>query len=108
MAKVILKDVESTGVGSNVATVSALNHTFVIDFVETSGLVSKLTIAIEGSIDGTNWFLMHQADLSAEELADRLCAVHVNGKLVNHVRADIETLTTSGSAKVSINYLGSE
>ena len=64
-----------------------------------TGSLSALTLNLEGSLDGTNWFQLDQTTNAAGE------ARHVTGKPVRYVRANVITSTvSSGSPTVTVYF----
>jgi hypothetical protein len=63
------------------------------------GGLSALTVNLEGSLDGTNWFTLDQTTNATGETR------HVAGKPVRYIRANIVTSTvSSGSPTVTVNF----
>ena len=95
--KEILSAVTGTGAGKLFAVDGSNIHTVQVVF---TGAISSLSVAIEGSIDGTNIVALATHEFTSEEIAAKKSMFHVVNKLVEYVRANITVLTGSGAVTV--------
>jgi hypothetical protein len=71
--------------------------------VVTTGSPTGAEIALEGSLDGTNWF-----DLSGSQTVTSTTMFHVVNRLVKFIRFNLTTLTGGSSPTVQPTYLGTQ
>lgn len=93
--------------------VLANTYTFPADYnqmtstvqVNVSGDPTAITVDIEGSIDGINWFQLDTHAFSGGELAALIAFYHIVDKPVKHMRANVTALTATTSATVEVLLL---
>ena len=102
---VLLKEVEATGAGGGLLINGKSEHTVEVIFTNSGGSVTALTVDLEGSIDGgTNWYTLKSYPFSAAELVAKKTAFSVVDRRFEWVRANITTLTETGTTKVTVTY----
>ena len=114
MMQTLLSAVATTGAGSSFHLGDGKRITFLHKhavmwyFTVGSGdAVTALTLALEGSLDGVHWFTLGTSSASADELTNQCGAFTIIDKLVEYVRANITTLTKTGSGgshAVTVTY----
>ena len=97
----LLSGVEATGAGAP-AGLTGSTFTAAVEFTNSGGSVTALTVAIEGSLDGTKWFALATHTLTAGELSAGQAMFHITNKYVRFVRANITTLTETGTTAVTV------
>lgn len=63
---------------------------------------TALTVALDGSITGINYFALASHVLTATELTAKCCMFHVVDKPVKLLKSNITTLTQTGVGDVAI------
>ncbi len=99
MAIKLLSGVYQTGVSNAhdlAGTVKA--HTVSVVFTDADTSITVLVVDLEGTIDGTNWYVLASHTLSAAELTALAAMFHVADKPVKKVRTNIKTITGATSA----------
>lgn len=94
--KAILSGATGTGAGK-LFQVNTSIHTVQVVF---TGTISALSIAIEGSIDGTNIVALETHALTGDEISAKKSMFHIVNRLVEYVRANITVLTGAGAVTV--------
>ncbi len=92
-----LNAVTATGAGSAIAATRTIDHSLQVTF---TGTVTALTIDLEGSLDGVDWFSLTNGTgyaFTAAEITAKAALVNVSDSLVNNVRANITTYTGTGA-----------
>lgn len=106
MNTTLLHGVTVTGESTNVYVNGMDVHTVQVVFTNTGGSVTALTVDLEGSLDNTTWFTLKSYALSGTELTAKTAMYHVVNKGVNHIRANITTITETGTTAVTVKYMG--
>ena len=97
--KALLSAATETGAGSLWKLKESSDvHTVYAKF---TGTITALTVALEGSIDGTNIVALTTHEFTASEISAKQAMFHVVNKLVEYVRINITVLTGTGSVTVS-------
>lgn len=106
MTKRLIDAQSTTGAGNAVSLGSFAtgDHTMEMYFTVTGGSVTALTVALEGSLDGVNFYTLGSHSFNAGELTARRAITFITGKLVDYVRANITTLTNTGTAYVTVMH----
>ena len=105
----LLSGVEATGAGTATVLHQALrNHSLHATFTNSGGSVTALTVTLEGSLLGNNWITLGTIEFAAADLSNEGAMVAVANVPVKHVRANVTTLTETGTTAVSAQYLGVE
>lgn len=92
-----LSAVTSTGAGSSNSLGSGLEkHTWEI---VVTGAPATVSITLQGSIDGTNWYTLDTSTTTTSEMR------HVVNKPVRFIRANLGTLTGGTSPTVTVRIL---
>ena len=73
-----------------------------------TGAPSAVTVDLEGSLDGDNWFQLGTHPFTAGELTAAQAMFHVVEKPVRYVRLNLTTLTGGTSPTVTALYEGFE
>ena len=102
----LLDEVETTGVGNTfVLPYTVLNHTIDCYFTNSGGSVTALTVDLEGSIDGQKWYTLASHEFTSDELNDKKAMFHSVDRMVSYIRANIITLTETGTTKIYVRYI---
>lgn len=104
MQATLLSGVTVTGEGSSAHVSGASTHTVHVHFTNSGGSVTALTVDLEGSIDDSHFFTLKSYALNGTELTAKQAMFHVVNKSVNFVRANITTLTETGTTAVYVYY----
>src|SRR3990167_2045677 len=91
MAK-LLNDKTAVGAGSHLFVDGAKDHTVEARFGSTE-TPTAVTIDLEGSVGGGDFFLLASYVFSAGDLTAKKAMFHVVNKPVEHVRLNLTTLT---------------
>ncbi|MDE1940687.1 MAG: hypothetical protein KGI66_01060 [Patescibacteria group bacterium] len=99
----ILSAATATGPGSAFAMPYRMQTGFIPGYtwtIITNGTITGLTVNLEGSDDGVNWFTLdtYTGTVSAMQ--------HVANKPVHFVRANVTTLTGGGNVTINIAFGG--
>lgn len=98
----LIKGAGATGPGNAVdLTETVGKHSLSVSF---TGGGSALSIAFEGTQDGSTWHTIVTHNLSAAEISAKKAMWHIVDKPVRTIRANISTLT-GGDANTSITVL---
>ena len=73
-----------------------------------TGAPSAVTMDLEGSLDGTNWFQLATHPFTAGELTATQAMFHVDEKPVRFIRVNLTTLTGGTAPTVTSLYEGYE
>lgn len=87
----------------------AEEHTVQVSWSVTSTrAITALTIDLEGSLDGTNWFQLASHALESAAITAKADMFHVTCKPVAYVRQKVSAITLSGTgtALLKILYAG--
>lgn len=101
---ILLNGVEATGTGSGVLIPRITDHGMQVNFSNSGGSVTALAVDLEGSIDGTNFGQIGRLTFTAGERTAEFAIKDFNGYTVNYVRANIITLTETGTTAVTVLY----
>jgi len=117
IANILLNGVEATGAGSafnvpvpfhnapgGVPNIVPSQHNVQVTFTTTGG-VTALTVALEGSIDKVNFVSLVSHAFTAGELTAKTALFTVSAIGVHQVRANITTLTETGTTAVFVYHL---
>ncbi len=105
----LLNGVEATGPGTEYVFQTMIKEGAVqVTFTNSGGSVTVLVVDLEGSIDGTTWFILKSYTLDATELTNKAALFSVFNNLVKCVRANITTLTETGTTTVTAKFIGNE
>lgn len=112
MAARLLDGVAISGVSSAYLVRGAKEHTIQTDFSNSGGSITALTVDLEGTInnrgaidDGTaTWFSLASDDFEAGDLTAKGKMFHIISKNVEFVRANISTLTDTGTSSITVRY----
>ena len=100
---------EATGVGANGKLFVAGNphHTIQVDFTNTGGSVTALTVDLEGNLTGNdNYFAQYGTHaFTAGELTAKSAIFHITNRPAGCIRSNITTLTATGTTKINVYYL---
>lgn len=104
MAKLLLSNRDATGVGDSVSLGAFATdaHTVEMYYTITGGTITALTIALEGSLDNNRFYTLGSHTFSGDELTAQRAIMFITGKTVNYVRANITTLTRTGTASIFV------
>lgn len=104
---VLLDAVTGTGAGARSIrfTVPRKEHT--VQVVVTGAPVA-VTIDLEGSLNGTEWFQLANYVFTAGDIAAEQAMFHVTNKPVMDVRANLVTLTGGASPTVTARSVSGE
>lgn len=97
MATTLLNAVTATGAGTAERTHPVTTHWFQIYF---TGTVTALTVAMETSLDGTNWVVIATKAFSAGEITAKCAALSAIGYPTERIRANITAYTGTGPVTV--------
>lgn len=100
----LLDGVEATGAGSVALIELSDKHTIQAVFSNSGGSVTALALNIEGSLDGIDFFVLASYTFSSDDLTAEGAMFHVVNKPVRYVRANITTLTETGTTAVTVYY----
>lgn len=100
---------EATAVGANSKLSVAGNphHTIQVNFTNTGGSVTALTVDLEGNLTGdNNYFAQYGTHaFTAGELTAKSAVFHVTNRPAGWIRSNITILTATGTTKINIYYL---
>jgi len=118
LATILLNGVTVTGAGGVISVpvpfpqaigtmpnIVPSNHTVQATFTNSGGSVTALTVALEGSIDDTNYVSLVSHVFTAGELIAKTALFVVSAVNVSRVRANITTLTETGTTAVYVYHL---
>lgn len=97
----------TTGSSTEVKRVSKA-ITVACDFSNSGGSCTALTIALQGSIDGANFYELAEHAFTAGELTALKAMFHVANKPIKFVKGQIKTLTDTGTTTVNITAMEEE
>jgi len=100
----LLNGVETTGVSDFIVVKKVPIQTVVCHFTNTGGSVTALTVDLEGSLDTTNWLTLKSYEFDTTELAAKKTGFHLVNKMMPYIRANITTLTETGTTAVYVKY----
>jgi hypothetical protein len=92
----LLNAATATGAGTAVNLLT-IKHKFGFQ-VSTTGSPTSVVCALQGSIDGTNWFTLATWNSATQSNGDIVFAIDVP---VGHVRANLTTLSGGATPKVT-------
>ncbi|MCR4293629.1 MAG: hypothetical protein NUV76_12220 [Candidatus Kuenenia sp.] len=97
----------TTGANSKLPVAGNPHHTIQVDFTNTGGSVTALTVDLEGNLTGdVNKFAQYGSHaFTAGELTAKSAVFSVVNRPAGWVRSNITTLTATGTTKVNIYYL---
>ena len=109
MSRRLLDGVDATGAGSSVSIVRnmvrvARDHTVSIIWTDTSGSITAMVIDLEGSINGSDFHVLATHTLTSAERTAKKAMFHVKEMAVSYVRANITTLTETGTHVIDVDY----
>lgn len=111
MGAMLLGGVEATGVGAPVRIGVKGDYGVVIWFTNSGGSVTALTVDIEGKIKGEGapdaWVQLGQKIFSGGELTAKVAHLFITGKPVDEIRANVITLTETGTSAVYAAFVES-
>lgn len=96
----LLSAATATGAGAAYAIPMGATHFQVRVKVTTSVSLTALTIALEGFVEGSTYAALATHVFDASEVTALGAVFHVTDKLANNIRANITTLTESGTTTV--------
>ena len=99
MATRLLNGVEATGAGLAVKSHGS-KHTVSAWFTNTGGSATVVVVDLEGSIDNSHWHTLYSYTFTAAELTAKQAMFCVVNKPVEYVRANVTTLTETGTTLV--------
>jgi len=118
VANILLNGVQATGAGSafdvplpfhsapgGVPNIVPSQHNVQVTFTNSGGSVTALTVALEGSIDTTKFVSLVSHAFTAGELTAKTALFTVSAVGVQQVRANITTLTETGTTAVYVYHL---
>ncbi len=115
MAYVLIDAAATTGAGAAQAVRFVEKHTLQITFTNSGGAVTALEVTLEGTLDNVRgddasptWFPLKPYVFTAANITDKGAMIHIVNKPVIAVRANITTLTDSGTSAVTVKYQGDE
>ena len=73
-----------------------------------TGAPSAVTMDLEGSLDGTNWFQLATSPFDAADLTATQAMFHVDEKSVRFIRVNLTVLTGGTAPTVTTLYEGFE
>jgi len=106
MAIALLTNVTSTGTGSTQFVGSHVHVAWAVDFSNAGGSCTALVVDLECSLDEVNWFVADTITFSASELTAEVAGSFASDKLLECVRANVTTLTDTGTTTISVQYEG--
>ena len=104
MRTILLDGVTVTGNGSSVFVNGIAKHSVHVHFTNSGGSVTALTVDLEGSHDDAYYFQLETYAFDATDLTNEQTMFHVVNKAVNYVRANITTITETGTTAVYVYY----
>ena len=104
---VLLNAVAVTGVGTREIEFSVPRKEHTVQVVVTGG-PSAVTIDLEGSLNGTEWFQLANYVFTAGDISAGQAMFHVTNKPVMDVRANLVTLTGGASPTVTARSVSGE
>lgn len=96
----LLSGATATGAGSS-KTLRKAHRTHVLQVTITGG-PSSVIVALEGSLNGTNWDSLGSITMSAGQLSAGVGILHVVDKPVYFVRANLTTLSGGTAPTVTV------
>lgn len=103
---ILLDGVEATGASTAVKS-GVATHSVQVNYTNSGGSVTALVVDLEGSVDNVTFSQLASHTFSAGELTAETAIFHVVNKLAPYVRANITTLTETGTTAVTVLYSGS-
>lgn len=109
MSHKLLDSVTGDGVSSPLFLASPIDtHTVQVSWTG-AGSISAMTIDLEGSLnnrgaDTIQWLTLGSYALTATDLTNKNAMFHVDGKLVNSVRANIASITKVDPVAITVLY----
>lgn len=109
MSRRLLNGVDATGAGDSVSIVANLvrvakDHTVSIKWTDTGGSITAMTVDLEGSINGTDFHQLATHVVISAELTAKKAMFHVLDMPVSYVKANITTLTETGTHVIDVDY----
>jgi len=102
----LIDGVQETGAGNSfVLPYTVKDHTIDCYFTNSGGSVTALTVNLEGSIDGSRWFILASYSFTSDDLSNKQTMFHATDKMVTYIRANITTLTETGTTAVYVRYI---
>jgi hypothetical protein len=118
LATILLNGVGTVGVGEAEAVpvpfpqaigtmpnIVPSNHTVQVTFTNSGGSVTALTVALEGSLDDTNYVTLVTHIFTAGELTAKTSLFIVSAVNVSRVRANVTLLTSTGTTAIYVYHL---
>lgn len=103
--KILLNAVAVTGAGDVSNSVNGMSvHTVTVEFTNVGGAVTELVVALEGTIDGVKFFPLKTYTLSSSERSAKFAKFHAADMAVASVRANLVTLTDTGTSAVTVKH----
>lgn len=104
----LLNAVTATGAGTALAMSNAHSaHTFQVVHSNSGGSTTAMVVTIQASLDGTTWDTLGTAHtLTSAELSAGTAMFHFEAMPVAFLRANLTTLTDTGTTTVHCYYLG--
>ena len=102
--KKLLDGVEATGAGSSILISGIEKHTVQVEFTNSGGGVTALIVDLEGSLDDVNFYQLASYTFTSGDLTALGAMFHVINKPVEYIRANITTLTETGTTAVIVYY----
>lgn len=107
MIKVLLDNVTATGASDRLLTTSSSRHT-VQAIMGGTVVATAVTIQLQGSLNGDNWFELAEQAFTAAEITAGQAMFHVINKVVIWVRLDLTTLTGGTAPTITATYLSQD
>lgn len=102
----LLTGVTTTGAGPAVQICGVANIGVQVVFTNSGGSCTALVVAIEGSLDGVNYQALTTAHtFSGGELTAKAALFAINNFPVDYIRANVTTLTQTGTTTINAFYL---
>ncbi len=109
-ANSLLTAVTATGAGAGSTASSGLDKVIKDHTIQATitGAPTAVTVDLEGSLDGTTWFILDSHVFTAGELTATAAIVHILGAPVRHIRGNLTVLTGGTAPTVTMLYDGHE
>ena len=113
----LLSAATATGAGSSTAlgdfspsgTTLGILSNFTVQATMGGGVVATaVTVALEGSIDNSNWFSLASHAFTAAEITAEAAMFHVVNKAVPFIRGNLTTLTGGTNPTITMDAIASE
>ena len=105
MRSILLNGVTVTGASSALRAGNGKEtHTLQTVFTNSGGSVTALVVALEMSLDNSNWSAVFTHTFTAAELSAKFAQFSVTGITTRYTRANITTLTETGTTAVYVYY----